>query len=168
MLGVELGTSAHLDHYDEAGDNRLRIVALDATVDGAAVPFLPDNVELLYEGASADVHRDMFAKASGVAGDMTGHYVQTNVHFAPDWIRSLVDDGFVQDGSHFTFVVRHGSVDLDDYVMRRTTLGLNFRPNESDTVFKLDYQFNSDKGARKGTNDDNAFIASVASSTSSG
>ncbi|MFT7464106.1 MAG: hypothetical protein ACI9EF_002455 [Pseudohongiellaceae bacterium] len=161
-LGVEIGLSAHQDYYDEAANNELNIWALDATVNGAAVPFIPDNVDILFETASADVERDLFAKASGTAGDMTGHYVQSNVHFAPDFLDGWVESGLVEDGAHFTFVSRYGKVDLDDYIMRRTTLGLNFRPNESNSVFKLDFQFNDDSGANKGTNNDDVLLFSFA------
>ena len=95
---------------------------------------------------------------------MDGHYVQANVHFAPDFLTSHESDGgLIEDGAHFTFVTRYGTVDLDDYVMRRTTLGLNFRPNESDTVIKLDYLINSDNGSLSGTNDTNVWALSFAS-----
>jgi len=132
------------------------------TLNGAAIPFLPNNVELLYEAASANIERDAFAKASGTAGDMTGSYVQSNLHFAPDFVQSWIEGGYVDDGALFTFVSRYGKVDLDDYTMRRTTLGLNFRPNERDSVFKLDYQFNDDFGANKGSADDDVLLFSFA------
>jgi hypothetical protein len=164
VLGVETGFSGLFDTYDESGDNHLRILALDATVNGKAIPLMPDNMEFLYEGAWADIQRDSFARASGVAGDMEGHYVQTNVHFAPDFLSDAAEDGgFVQDGAHFTFVTRYGAVELDDYTMRRTTLGINFRPNESSTVMKLDYLMNGDHGSESGTNNDNAWALSFAS-----
>ena len=162
VLGVEIGASGHLDYYDEAANNKLTIWSLDATINGAAVPFLPDNVEILYESASADIQRDLFARASGTVGDMTGHYVQSNVQFTPDFLQGWVEEGFVEDGAHFTFVGRYGKVDLDDYTMRRSTLGLNFRPNESNSVFKLDYQFNADSGANKGSNNDDVLLFSFA------
>ena len=163
VLGTEFGISGHEDSYDEAGHNDLSIWALDATVDGKAVPLLPDNVELLFERAAADVERDLFAKSSGVAGDMTGHYVQANVHLHPDFLEAWRAEGFVDDGAQLTFVTRYGKVDLDDYVMRRTTLGLNFRPNASHTVVKLDYQFNDDHGANAGSADADALLFSFAS-----
>ncbi len=164
VLGVEAGVSGLVDTYDEHADNHLKIWALDATVHGQAVPFLPDNMELLYEGAWVDIERDAFARASGVAGDMTGHYVQSNVHFTPDFLEDCIaEGGIAEDGAHFTFVTRYGMVDLDDYVMRRTTLGLNFRPNESNSVIKLDYLMNDDHGSAKGTNDANVWALSFAS-----
>ena len=161
---IGIGISGLVDTYDEDADNTLKIWALDATLQGQAVPLLPDNVELLYEGAWADIQRNQFARDSGVAGDMDGHYVQANVHFAPDFLtENAGDGGLIQDGSHFTYVTRYGTVDLDDYVMRRTTLGLNFRPNESETVIKLDYLMNDDSGTLSGTNDDNIWALSFAS-----
>jgi hypothetical protein len=63
-LGMELGASAHFDTYDELGNNSLEIFALDVTVDGKAVPWLPDAMELLAEGARADIARDAFARAA--------------------------------------------------------------------------------------------------------
>ena len=161
-LGVEAGLSALWDTYDEAGDNDLRIVAVDATLHGRAVPLLPDNMELLYEGAWADISRNNFARTNGVAGNMDGHYVQANVHFAPDFLDNPEPGGVIEDGAHFTFVTRYGKVALDDYRMRRTTLGLNFRPNETHTVVKLDYLMNDDSGSQQGTNNDNAWAMSVA------
>jgi hypothetical protein len=53
-------------------------------------------------------------------------------------------------------------VQLDTYDIRRTTIGVNFRPNAHDTVFKLDYQFNDDHGSEEGRNDDDALLFSVA------
>ena len=162
LLGTEFGVSALHDTYDEAGDNDLRIMALDATVDGKALAWLPDPLELLGEFARADIERDAFAKASGVAGDMDGYYAQANWHFGDSFLESWKQSGLVEDGAHFTFVTRYDHVDLDDYSMRRTTVGLNFRPNSHNTVFKLDYQFNDDSGANNGTNADNAVLFSVA------
>ncbi|RKY17077.1 MAG: hypothetical protein DRQ55_16610 [Planctomycetota bacterium] len=163
ILGTELGVSGHFDKYDERGKNALNIYAIDATVDGQAVPLLPDFMELLYEGAWANIERDDFAKASGVAGDMRGQYVQANVRLQPNFLETWRQKGWVDDGSQFTFVTRYGSVDLDDYVRRRTTVGLNFRPNASHTVVKLDYQFNDDHGANSGSNTADAILLSFAS-----
>jgi hypothetical protein len=170
LLGVELGASAHLDTYDELGDNDLEIFALDVTVDGKAVDWLPDAMELLAEGARALIDRDAFALAavdadgnpSPVAGDMEGYYVQANYHLHPGWLDSWKRGGHVSDDAHFTFVTRYDDVRLDTYNRERITLGLNFRPNAHDTVFKLDYQFNDDSGSAAGSNDDDAVVFSVA------
>ena len=51
---------------------------------------------------------------------------------------------------------------LDTYDRRRTTFGLNFRPNAHHTVFKLDYQINSDSGSLEGENDEEALLFSAA------
>ena len=162
VLGVELGGSALIDQYDENGHNDLRILALDATVDGKAVGFLPDQMELLGEAAWDSIERDDFAVASGVPNDFNGYYVQANYHFDPECISSWKTKGWVEEEAHFTFVTRYDRVHLDTYDRRRTTFGLNFRPNAHDTVFKLDYQINSDSGTLEGDNDHDALVLSMA------
>jgi hypothetical protein len=161
-LGMEFGASAMLDHYDEAGNNALNIYALDATVDGKSVSFLPDALELLAEAAWDNIERDDFAVASGVPNDFNGYYVQANYRFDPEWLRALETDGTVDQGAHLTFVTRYDRVHLDTYDRRRTTFGLNFRPNAHHTVFKLDYQINSDAGSLSGENDEDALLFSAA------
>ncbi|MHC4845198.1 MAG: hypothetical protein ACYTCU_03450 [Planctomycetota bacterium] len=162
-LGVEVGVSALFDKYDEKGENGLFIYALDATIDGKAVDCLPDNLELLGEAAFAEISRDTFAEASGVAGDMYGYYVQGNWHFDPTFLDRFRESGAIEEEAHFTFVTRLDHIMLDTYEHNRTTFGLNFRPNAHDTVFKLDFQMNSDSGSAKGKNDDNAIVLSAAS-----
>lgn len=161
-LGMEFGASALLDHYDEEGDNALNIYALDATLDGKSVGFLPDEVELLGEAAWDSIERDDFAMASGVPNDFNGYYVQANYRFDPEWLRAMESDGRVGEGAHLTFVTRYDSVHLDTYERQRTTFGLNFRPNAHHTVFKLDYQFNDDSGSLEGENDENTLLFSAA------
>ena len=163
VLGTEFGVSAHKDTYDEAGERDLDIWALDATIDGAALPFMPDNMELLYESAHASIERDNFAKASGVAGDMEGYYVQSNVHFEPEFLQSWKEKGLAEDDAHFTFVTRYDHVNLSTYDMRRVTYGLNYRPNGNQTVIKLDFQSNDDTGTNKGSANANAWLLSFAS-----
>ncbi|MFM8551781.1 MAG: hypothetical protein ACKOCD_05605, partial [Nitrospiraceae bacterium] len=90
-------------------------------------------------------------------------YVQANYHFLPDFLKKLAPAHFT-DASTFTAVVRWEAIDTDttditrNYCLsgaapaancpgnarelQRLTIGLNFRPIE-DTVFKLDYQWNS-------------------------
>jgi hypothetical protein len=162
ILGSEVGVSAMEDTYDEDGDNDLRIMALDGTLDGKAVGWLPDPMELLGEAAWANVDRNGFAQASGVADDMHGYYVQANWHLDPGFLERWRADGTVSQDAHFTFVTRYDHVNLDTYDMRRTTLGLNFRPNAHDTVYKLDYQLNDDSGSEQGLRDDDALLFSVA------
>jgi len=162
VLGVELGGSTLLDHYDQAGDNALNIYAVDASVDGKGVGFLPDPMELLGEAAWDSIERDDFAVASGVPNDFNGYYVQANWHFDPEGLEAWKRDGVIDEGAHFTFVTRYDRVHLDTYDRRRTTFGLNFRPNPHDTVFKLDYQINSDAGELEGENDHDALVFSMA------
>ncbi len=162
VLGVEAGASTLVDTYDENGDNGLTICALDATIDGRAVGFLPDSVELVAEAAWAEIERDAFAMASGVPGDMSGYYIQANCHLDPAWLDSWKRDGTVDEAAHFTFVTRYDRAHLDTYDRRRVTFGLNFRPDEQDTVFKIDYQIDSDSGSMAGAHDDDALLFSVA------
>jgi hypothetical protein len=162
VLGSEMGFSAMQDTYDEEGDNDLRLLALDGTLDGKAVAWLPDPLELQGEAAWAGIDRDAFAEASGVANDMRGYYAQANWHCDPDWLERWKRDGSVGQDAHFTLVARYDHVNLDTYDMRRTTLGVNFRPNAHDTVFKVDYQINDDTGSLQGLRDDDALLFSVA------
>jgi hypothetical protein len=88
---------------------------------------------------------------------MFGYYVQGNYHFMPEWIRKLAPTHF-SEASTFTAVVRWEAVDTDtgdktrlangqisnQRELQRLTIGLNFRPIE-DTVFKFDYQFNTQR-----------------------
>ena len=53
-------------------------------------------------------------------------------------------------------------VNLDGYVQRRSTIGLNYRPVES-AAFKIDYQFNRGTGSAPNSADDDAFVASLTS-----
>jgi hypothetical protein len=90
---------------------------------------------------------------------MQGYYIQGNYHFMPEFLKKLAPSHFT-DASIFTAVVRWEQVDTDtdDRTRRapntvghrrqleRLTLGLNFRPIE-DTVFKFDWQFNTQKDA---------------------
>jgi hypothetical protein len=83
--------------------------------------------------------------------------VQGNYHFMPEWIRKLAPTHF-SEASTFTAVVRWEAVDTDtgdktrlangqisnQRELQRLTIGLNFRPIE-DTVFKFDYQFNTQR-----------------------
>lgn len=102
---------------------------------------------------------------SGTVGPsgMSGYYVQANYHFLPEFFKHLAPSHFT-DASTFTAVVRWEQIDTDttditrNYCLaglapatncpgnarelQRLTIGLNFRPIE-DTVFKLDYQWNS-------------------------
>ena len=91
---------------------------------------------------------------------MQGYYIQGNYHFMPEFLKKWAPSHFTH-ASTFTAVVRWEQVDTDTdnrtqvasntvgnrRELERLTLGLNFRPIE-DTVFKFDWQFNTQKDAR--------------------
>ena len=91
---------------------------------------------------------------------MQGYYIQGNYHFMPEFLKKWAPSHF-SDASTFTAVVRWEQVDTDTddrtktasntlgnrRELERLTLGLNFRPIE-DTVFKFDWQFNTQKNAK--------------------
>lgn len=153
LLGLELGTSAHVGTYDTKGKDFLGIYALDATFQHG--PF-----ELLAEGAYASIEKSStLAKALGVPDDLYGYYLQANYHFMPTSLRAWAPKIFTEEAT-FTFVSRLDWVNLDGNRTQRYTLGVNFRPTE-DTVFKTDFQFNQESGLVDSF-DDNAFILSAA------
>ena len=90
---------------------------------------------------------------------MYGYYIQGNYHFMPEFLKKLAPSHF-SDASTFTAIVRWEQVDTDtddrtrflaEWIgnrreLDRLTLGLNFRPIE-DTVFKFNWQFNTQKDA---------------------
>ncbi|MCZ6635654.1 MAG: hypothetical protein O7G87_19835 [bacterium] len=146
-LGIDLGASFHTGAYDDAGDNGLTIVGLDAK-------FTRGIFELQGEYARAAV--DVSDPAT--ADSQQGAYGQVNVHFAHD---ALLPQ------SVWTGVVRWDWVDFDadrggDSEIG-LTFGLNFRPVE-DAVFKVDYN-NTWKSPAGGTRGDatGRFFFSVAS-----
>ncbi|MBI3099434.1 MAG: hypothetical protein HYY93_14580 [Planctomycetes bacterium] len=153
FLALEVGGSVHTGLYDEKGDNRLTIWALDAKWQTG--PF-----ELEGEYAFADISRNSFAKASGIPGDFWGFYVQANYHFMPEGLKTWGPKVFGDEDATFTAVVRYDQTDLDGGRLRRITPGFNFRPNGK-TVIKFDYQFN-DEGGDFSEKDDNAFLISIA------
>lgn len=165
LLGTEMGASFHSGTYDEAGDNALNIVAIDGLVTipefTVADRYPVGPIELQAEAAHAFVERDNFAKAQGVADDLSGYYAQVNYHFMPAYLTESVPLLFPDD-STFTAVYRWGHVNLDGYVQRRSTIGLNYRPVES-AAFKIDYQFNRGTGSAPNSADDDAFVASLTS-----
>jgi hypothetical protein len=122
-LGYEVGVSGHSGAYDDAGNNDLTILAVDA-----AAQFGP--LEILGEGAQADVDRGTGISLTAVPGRLGSYYAQANFHFLQDMVRA---------GSTFTAAFRfdHYDTDLTD-PMTRETYALNFRPVE-DTVFGVAY-----------------------------
>ncbi len=165
FLGLEAGVSAHSGKYDEAGDNRLTLWAVDwtANLGGVARAFGAEldalsRVEVVGEYAKADIGRDSFAEASGVPDDLDGWTVEVRLHVMPDFLRRIIPGA--GEESTFTLVYRRDEIDLDGAERSADTVGLNFRPRE-DTVFKLEYQWRDESGILNEVDND-AFVASVA------
>ena len=132
----------------------INIVALDWTLQRG--PF-----EVIGESAWTRISNNnatgVASRGIGPAG-MHGYYIQGNYHFMPDFLKQWAPSHFT-DASTFTAVVRWEHVDTDtdnrtkanalgnQRELERLTLGLNFRPIE-DTVFKFDWQFNTQKSAQ--------------------
>ncbi len=156
MLGIEVAGSAYHGQYRPAGfiantgAGYIDIFALDWTLQRG--PF-----ELIGESAWTRISNNTNGTANAPAG-MQGYYIQGNYHFMPEFLKKWAPSHFT-DASTFTAVVRWEQVntDTDDRTrfapggghrrqLERLTLGLNFRPIE-DTVFKFDWQFNTQKDA---------------------
>ena len=159
MLGIEVAGSGYHGQYKPAagtvGSGYIDTFALDWTLQKG--PF-----EIIGESAWTRISNN---NATGVAGStigpagMQGYYIQGNYHFMPEFLKKLAPSHFT-DASTFTAVVRWEQVhtDTDDRTLNppntvgnrrqleRLTLGLNFRPIE-DTVFKFDWQFNTQENA---------------------
>ncbi len=165
FLGLEVGVSAHTGKYDERGDNRLTIAALDWSLNlggvlrqaGVGGEFWTA-FEVVGEFARADIERDDFAEASGVPGDFRGWYLEPRFHFMPEFLRKVIPGA--SDESTFTLVYRRDFIDLDGSERTQDVVGLNFRPRE-DTVFKIEYLFR-DEGGDLSETDNDQFVASVA------
>lgn len=160
MLGIEVAGSGYHGQYKPSagavGAGRISIFAVDWTLQRG--PF-----EVIGESAWARISNN---NATGVAGSaigpagMHGYYIQGNYHFMPEFLKKLAPSHF-SEASTFTAVVRWERVDTDTddrtltvantagnrRELERLTLGLNFRPIE-DTVFKFDWQFNTQQDAR--------------------
>jgi len=163
ILGIEVAGSGYHGTYKPSagavGTGRISIFALDWTLQRG--PF-----EIIGESAWSRISNN---NATGVAGvlptpigpaGMQGYYIQGNYHFMPEFLKKWASSHF-SDASTFTAVVRWEQVDTDTddrtrnapnaagnrRELERLTLGLNFRPIE-DTVFKFDWQFNTQKHAR--------------------
>lgn len=126
-LGANLGLSVHSGSYDNAGNHRLTISALDAKWTLGAL-------ELQGEAAmvNAEVDQELYPN---VAEKQLGGYAQVNYH--------LFHDAFM-NGSVFTLVARGDWIDFDTDRAGDSeegfTVGVNFRPTE-ETVFKMDYNW---------------------------
>lgn len=160
FLGVEIAGSGFYGTYSNSSsattnfnnaDNHIGIYAVDWTLQRG--PF-----ELIGEAAWSRIEGNQGTTPATQGPDgMFGYYVQGNYHFMPEWIRKLAPTHF-SEASTFTAVVRWEAVDTDtgdrtrlangqisnQRELQRLTIGLNFRPIE-DTVFKFDYQFNTQR-----------------------
>jgi hypothetical protein len=163
-LGIEIAGSGFHGQYKPTagavGAGYIDIFAVDWTLQRG--PF-----EIIGESAWSRISNN---NATGVSGNpigpagMQGYYIQGNYHFMPDFMKKWAPSHF-SDASTFTAVVRWEHVDTDTdnrtktalnsvgnrRELERLTLGLNFRPIE-DTVFKFDWQFNTQKNAQGLTN----------------
>jgi hypothetical protein len=154
MLGIEVAGSGYHGQYRAAagavGQGYIDIFALDWTLQRG--PF-----EVIGESAWTSITRNTNGTANAPS-NMQGYYIQGNYHFMPDFLKKWAPSHFT-DASTFTAVVRWEQVDTDTNdktrfaagggnrrELERLTLGLNFRPIE-DTVFKFDWQFNTQKNA---------------------
>jgi hypothetical protein len=126
-LGTTLGVSTHSGAYDDAGDHRLTISALDAK-------FTVGPFELMGEGAlvSADIDRTALPET---AESQRGGYLQANWHVLHDRLLA---------GSVVTLVARGDVVDYDSDqagdLEEGLTFGANFRPTE-ETVIRIDHNW---------------------------
>ena len=150
ILGIEVAGSGYHGTYKPStaadGTGRISIFALDWTLQKG--PF-----EIIGESAWSRISHN----GTGPAG-MQGYYIQGNYHFMPEILRKWAPSHFT-NASTFTAVVRWEQVDTDTdnrtlalgqgnrRELDRLTLGLNFRPIE-DTVFKFDWQFNTQNNAK--------------------
>ena len=165
FLGLEVGASAHSGKYDERGDNRLTIWAVDWTLNlggvaravGGPSEFLT-RFEVVGEHARALIGRDALAEASGVPDDFDGSYVEARFHVMPDFLRACIPGA--SDESTFTLVWRYDVVDLDGFERTANTVGINFRPIE-DTVFKFEVRFLEEHGLQPDLPND-TYVFSVA------
>jgi hypothetical protein len=154
MLGVEVAGSGYHGQLNPGGQtnngitgvSNITLAALDWTLQRG--PF-----EVIGESAWTTI-----TNPGTGPGKMHGYYVQGNYHFMPEFLKKWAPSHFT-DASTFTAVVRWEYVDTDvgdrtrvlsgggnRRELERLTLGLNFRPIE-DTVFKFDWQFNTQKNA---------------------
>ncbi len=116
-LGLEVGGSFHVGAYDDTGDHNLSIYAIDAGWNRG-----PLDVRGEYATANVD---------GAVEEGRSGYYAQVAYHFLPGKL--------LFPNSTFTATARYGHIDLGGSEETRSTVGLNFRPEEQ-TVIKLDYE----------------------------
>jgi hypothetical protein len=159
MLGIEIAGSGYHGQYKPStatvGSGNIDIFAVDWTLQRG--PF-----EVIGESAWVRISNN---NATGVVGNgigpagMFGYYIQGNYHFMPEFLKRIAPSHF-SDASTFTATLRWEQVDTDTdnrtvgggntlgnrRELDRLTVGLNYRPIE-DTVFKVNYQHNTQNGA---------------------
>ncbi len=167
FLGMEFGLSYWTGAYDKAGDLNLDIMAFDFTISGGGLynalfggdgGMLRDifySIEIVGEYASADLDTD----ATHSIDELSGYYAELRYHFMFDAVKSVIPGS--TDESTFTAILRWDATDLDGAKREALTIGLNYRPRE-DSVFKLEYVMNGEKGSLS-DEDNDEFIFSVAS-----
>ena len=117
-LGLDLGGSFHLGAYDDAGEETLRIFALDGSWNRGPI-------DVKAEFAHASI-------SESVANSRFGYYAQVGYHLFPALL-SQFPNSTTTASFHYDFI------DLDTSDETRYTFGFNFRPEEA-TVLKLDYE----------------------------
>ncbi len=155
MLGIEIAGSGYHGQYKPAaaavGSGYIDVFALDWTLQRGPFEFIGESAWTRISNNNTTGQNN----GVGPAG-MHGYYVQGNYHFMPEFLKKWAPSHFT-DASTFTAVVRWEHVDTDTdnrtivgnafgnrRELERLTLGINFRPIE-DTVFKFDWQFNTQK-----------------------
>src|SRR5437870_5427398 len=168
ILGVEVGGSGYYGSYDPASKRPLAIWAADWTFQRGPFELIGEAAWVYARDNSKDLNGTPFVDPTSPAGHllpqrMDGYYVQGNYHFMPQFLRRWAPSYFTE-ASTFTGVVRWDQIntnsEFSDTKRERLTLGLNFRPI-SDTVFKVDYQFNFEDGKNNRIRND-GLVLSVA------
>ena len=133
-LGLDLGGSFHVGAYDDSGEDNLSIFAVDASWNRGPLDMRGEYATASIDGADED--------------SRLGYYAQVAYHFLPGSLSF--------PNSTFTVAARYDHIDLGASDETRTTVGLNFRPEEG-TAIKLDYEiYDRD-------DDSNGLILSLAS-----
>ncbi|TKB75842.1 MAG: hypothetical protein E8D45_07160 [Nitrospira sp.] len=165
MLGLEVAGSFHHGLFKKketapvtGANGYIDLFALDWTLQKGPFEFIGESAwARISNNAVNNISSTGDIIGPGPAG-MQGYYLQGNYHFMPEWLKKVAPSHF-SDASTFTAVIRWESVDTDTDdrtlaltsgnrgELQRLTLGLNFRPIE-DTVFKFDWQFNTQKRAK--------------------
>ncbi len=135
-LGLDLGGSFHVGAYDDSGEDNLSIFAVDASWNRGPLDMRGEYATASIDGARGYQQKDDTDQQEGdespLLGDSrSGYYAQVAYHFLPGSLSF--------PNSTFTVAARYDHIDLGASDETRTTVGLNFRPEE-ETVIKLDYE----------------------------